>query len=298
MSDLPDLANLDYLGRVNRAIDYVTRNLAEPLKLEAVAKVAAFSPFHFHRIFRAMVGETLHEFVKRTRLERALYLMSHDRRPLTELALEVGFNSSSDFSRSFKAHFGVAPRRFELEAFRAKGRERIGSARIAPAPKATPFSVRVRRLPARRLATLRVFRPFEKGRVPRAAAKLVRWAEPRGLAGGQWYGFMWEEPELVPLEKCRYDVGLEVPEQVPLGEEIFEQRFPAMTVAELAFSGSIEREIQAFEWLYGGWLPRSGFVPDHQPAFEAWNGLPFAHGEAHFELSLQLPIVRARSARR
>ena len=71
MGDLPDLANLDYVQRVNRAIDHVTRNLAQPLQLEDVAKVAAFSTFHLHRIFRALVGETLLEFVKRTRLERA-----------------------------------------------------------------------------------------------------------------------------------------------------------------------------------------------------------------------------------
>ena len=65
MRDLPDLANLDCVDRVNRAIDYVTGNLSEPLKLEEVAKVAHFSSYHFHRIFRALVGETLHDFVTR-----------------------------------------------------------------------------------------------------------------------------------------------------------------------------------------------------------------------------------------
>src|SRR5579883_3000665 len=108
MGDLPNLANVDYVARVNRAIDHVTRNLAEPLKLDEVAKVACFSPFHFHRIFRAVTGETLHDFVKRVRLERALYLMAHRDGPsLTEVALACGFGSSSDFSRSFRAQFGV-----------------------------------------------------------------------------------------------------------------------------------------------------------------------------------------------
>ena len=54
----------------NRAIDHVTNNLASPLKLKDVARVACFSPHHFHRIFRALVGETLATFVKRVRLER------------------------------------------------------------------------------------------------------------------------------------------------------------------------------------------------------------------------------------
>lgn len=291
MADLPDLAKRDYAHRINRAIDHVTRNLAAPLKLEEVAKVAAFSPFHFHRIFRALVGETLLEFVKRTRLERALYLLSHTGLTLTEIALEVGFNSSSDFSRSFKAHFGVPPRRFDLEAWRARGRARFTSQPVAI--DADAFSVRLRELPARRVAYLRVFRPFEPGRVPQAARQLVGWAKQRGLAGGQWLGYQWEEPELVPLEKCRYDVGLEIPEGVVLDEGVSEQRFPPMVVAELELRGSLELEVRAFEWLYGSWLPESGRVPDHQPVFEAWNGLPFAHGEAHFELRIQLAVTGA-----
>ena len=62
------------------------------------------------RIFRALVGETLHAFVKRVRLERALTLMSRrDGSSLTDIALACGFSSSSDFSRSFRGHFGVPP---------------------------------------------------------------------------------------------------------------------------------------------------------------------------------------------
>ena len=107
MSDLAkevsSASTADYVNRINRAIDHVIRNLAESLKLEDVARVACFSPFHFHRIFRSLVGETLAQFVKRVRLERALYLLSHrEGSTLTEIALACGFSSSSDFSRSFR----------------------------------------------------------------------------------------------------------------------------------------------------------------------------------------------------
>lgn len=295
MGDLPDLANLEYASRVNRAIDHVTRYLDQPLDLDAVSRVAAFSPFHFHRIFRAMMGETLHEFVKRTRLERALYLMSHTERSLTEVALEVGFSSSSDFSRSFKAHFGVPPRAFDLAQWRQAGLARLPQQDIASerrSPSDDGFTVTVRTLKPRRVAYTRVFQPFEPGRVQRAAAQLVDWARARGLEGGQWLGSMWDEPELVPLEKCRYDVGLEVPDEAMLDAPFLnEQRYAEMTVAELDFAGSIEREVRAFEFLYGTWLPRSGREPAHLPCFEAWNGLPFAHGDAHFDLRLHLPLA-------
>jgi AraC-like DNA-binding protein len=69
-----------YVERVNLAIDHVVSHLAEPLRLEDVSRAALLSPFHFHRVFQALVGVTLAEFVKRLRLERALFLMAHARR--------------------------------------------------------------------------------------------------------------------------------------------------------------------------------------------------------------------------
>ena len=114
----------EYTERVNRAIDHIVRNLGRPLRLEEVAEAACFSPFHFHRVFKAVVGETLSEFVKRQRLERALYLMSHaPKRSLMSIAIDCGFSSSSDFSRSFKQRYGVPPSVFDLDTFRNSRRE-------------------------------------------------------------------------------------------------------------------------------------------------------------------------------
>ena len=222
VGDLPDLANLDYVDRVNRAIDYVTRNLSEPLKLEDVAKVACFSPYHFHRIFRTIVGETLHDFVKRVRSSgRSTSSRTATDRPLTEIALACGFGSSSDFSRSFRAtlrRVAARVRRRQLPPHEARRDDRrhcpgARGSRACPAgSNPDGFTVRLRDLPARRVAYLRVFRPYEGERVPEAATRLMAWARERGLAGGQWLGYQWDDPEIVALDLCRYDVGVEIPE--------------------------------------------------------------------------------------
>ena len=306
MRDLPDLANLDYVDRVNRAIDYVMRNLSEPLTLEDVAKVAHFSPYHFHRLFRALVGETLHDFATRVRFEAALSLLSHgDRRTLTEVALACGFGSSSNFSRSFRKRFGVSPRAFDVDRFRRARRDEMitslpGGERLARLPAGSNpdgFTVRLRDLPARRIAYVRVLRPYEGERVTQTAARLVAWARERGLAGGQWLRYQWDDPEIVPLELCRYDVGVEVPEAATIDDGVSDTRFPPMKVAEIDIAGSIELELRALDWLYTTWLPCSGFTPDHQPGFEAWVGEPFAHGATHFRVRVQLPVVASASSR-
>ena len=88
-------------------MDYVRSNLAGDLSLEQLARVAYFSPFHFHRIFKVTTGETLASFTRRARLERAAYLMkASPKRELGSIALEVGFSCQSDFSRAFRRLYG------------------------------------------------------------------------------------------------------------------------------------------------------------------------------------------------
>lgn len=298
-------ANDDYVERVNRAIDHVTRNLAEPLKLDDVARVACFSSFHFHRIFRALVGETLADFVKRVRLERAVFLLAHrPKATLTEIALACGFASSSDFSRSFRVHFGVPPRRFDVERHRDARREAMKAAlaspderhrlqRLPPGENPDGFTVRLRDVPPRRVAYVRVHNPYGGDGVLRASQRMLAWARERGLAGGQWLGYQWEDPEIVALEQCRYDVGLELPDGVDVRGEMSVVELPAMKLAEIDVAGPIDLEMRAIDWMYRTWLPASGWAPDHQPGFEAWNGEPFAHGVTHFDLRLQLAVVDA-----
>ena len=300
---MPNLANIDYVERINRAIDFVVNHLAEPIRLEDVARAAAFSPFHFHRIFRGLMGETLANFIKRVRLERAAQLMA--RRPdasITEVALACGFSSSSDFSRSFRKHYRVSPRDFDIEAMRNSQRQSLQDtvskgfdghrlARLPAGKNPDGFSVELRKLPPRRVAYIRVHSPYAGDGVPRAAERLISWARDRGLEGGQWLGYQWEDPDIVPLEHCRYDVGVEVPPGTAGGGEVGTYEFEAMLVAELAISGSIDLEQRALDWLLLTWLPHSGYAPANQPTFEAWRGLPFAHGMHHFELRLLLPIA-------
>jgi AraC family transcriptional regulator len=96
----------------------------------------------------------------------------------------------------------------------------------------------------------------------------------------------------VPLEQCRYDVGLEIPEDVAVDGDVSVGSFAACTAAEIELSGSIELELRALHWLFLDWLPGSGYAPADQPMFEAWNGRPFAHGFEHFEFRVQLPVAR------
>lgn len=305
----PEDVPADTLGRIHRAIDHVVGHLDGDLSLEAVARAARFSPFHFHRIFKALLGETLGHFVKRQRLERALHLMSHaPARSLTDVALACGFSSSSDFSRCFKQRFGVSPSAFDLATFRADRRDEFERAHggvegaprfglLPPGENPDGFEVTLRDLPARTVAYVRVLDPYRSpGAVTAAYEHLLAWAEAHGVADRPWLGYQWDEPEIVALEHCRYDAAVEVDDVRPEGR-IGRYRFPPMRVAEVVLDGDLDLEVRALDWLYGTWLPGSGYVPADLPCFEAWIGRPFAHGTERFTLACHLPVERARAVR-
>lgn len=294
---------IDYVARVNRAIDYIVANVDQPLKLSDVARVACFSSFHFHRVFRSILGETLNQFVLRIRLERALRMLSHEpKSTLTRVALACGFASSSDFSRSFKRRYGVAPSAFAVEEFRQHRRQEWQAAveqpsgthrlhRLPPGRNPDGFVAHLGTLPPRRVAYVRVLDPFRPHVVVEAASRLIGWAREREIADAQWLGYMWDDPEIVAHRDCRYDVAVEAPDAKPDGE-VGVLELPAMRVAQVEIRGPIDLELRALDWLFKTWLPSSDYVPARQPCFESWIGLPFANGTEYFELSVQVPVER------
>jgi len=91
-----------YIARINRVIDHIDAHLAEPLDLPTLAAVAHFSPWHFHRVFQAVTGETLADRVRRRRLEvAAAKLLASPPATALAIALDVGFGSAEVFTRGF-----------------------------------------------------------------------------------------------------------------------------------------------------------------------------------------------------
>ncbi|MCW3068509.1 MAG: Transcriptional regulator [Solirubrobacterales bacterium] len=101
--------------RMLRARDMMDREFAQPLDVPALARVAHISPAHFSRQFRATFAETPHRYLQRRRVERAMELLRETDRPVTEICLDVGFNSPGTFTRTFRAIVGEPP-----SAYRAR----------------------------------------------------------------------------------------------------------------------------------------------------------------------------------
>ncbi len=98
-----------YAERVNRVIEYINTNLHEKLEVKHLAEISHFSPYHFHRIVRAFLGESIGAYISRSRVETAAKLIRYSQLTIEEIAYNVGFETPSSFSKAFKKHFDVSP---------------------------------------------------------------------------------------------------------------------------------------------------------------------------------------------
>lgn len=107
----------EYKKRIVKVIRYINDHLDEELTLEQVAEAAAYSPFHFHRIFRLMTGETLQQYIIRKRLEKsAFYLAVRKNFSLKDIYIQSGFSSHSAFAKAFRKYYGASPSAFRKAA--------------------------------------------------------------------------------------------------------------------------------------------------------------------------------------
>ncbi len=95
--------------RVEKIIALLRASLAENLRLEEIGKRVGCSHFHLSRIFTQEIGKPIFQYLRDLRMERAAELLREGKFNVTQVALEVGYNSSSHFSTAFHAAFGCCP---------------------------------------------------------------------------------------------------------------------------------------------------------------------------------------------
>lgn len=110
----------DYLQSVYKVILYIENNSQDEMTLEELSKVAGFSKYHFHRVFKSIIGESLGDYIRRVRLQKTTIKFKSNRN-ITQIAMESGYETNASFTKAFKKHFGVAPKEFSADAKQIKG---------------------------------------------------------------------------------------------------------------------------------------------------------------------------------
>lgn len=218
-----------YQERVQRVLAYIDQNLDAELDLADLARVAHFSPFHFHRVFRGMVGEPVKEHVRRRRMERAAGRLRSTARPVVEIAFDAGYETPESFTRAFEGRFRMPP-----SVYRKRVQEVV-----------------LRRLDTRRIAALRHVGPYDQ--VGEAWRRLMAWAGP--LRMFSMLGVVIDDPEAAPGAALRYDAAVILTRDVTPPEPIRIDELAGGEYAVMLHPGPYTELGASYAALCGGWLP-------------------------------------------
>lgn len=288
-----------YDQRIQRAIDLIDRRIDQDLSLRRLAQEAGVSPFHFHRIFAALTGESVHALTTRRRLERALALTHRGRRPQWKaVAAEVGYRSPDVFTRAFTRHFGCTPAKFDLEKWWRERPDREQATHVSryylrPAPPVPgDFRVELESRPAADLLVCRVLGAYlHPEKLIAAYGRIRDAARALGLPlAGRLAGASQDDPEFTPLSRCRYDFTLEVPAGTPTPRGFHSSRRAAGHWATARVCGDLAAVDRAWSVLFKSWLPASGLDLRAAPAEEIYHRTPEDIGWEQFDLTLALPL--------
>lgn len=300
-----ELLRREYVSRINRVMDYVNDNLAGDLTLERLAREACFSPFHFHRLFRAMVGETLSDFIRRVRLERAAStLVNNPLKAITAVALDCGFSGSAAFCRAFRERFECSPSEFRKrgkvrrkagKAQRKERQDRAGQREYTSAMKnkknSLKMQVEVKQLPELHVAYVRHTGPYH--RITEAFERLGRWAGPRGLIGGPqatMLGVYHDDPDVTEQSKLRSSACVVVPEGTPVSGEVGTMKIPGGLFAVARFEINDDEYGEAWNQLMSEWFPQSGYQCDDRLCYEVYRNNPEEHPQRKHIIDICEPV--------
>lgn len=316
----------EYISRINRVIDYIEENIDQELSLEQLAGVATFSQFHFHRIFRAMIGETLNHFIHRIRLEKAAsQLLENPRKSITAIALDCGFSGSSAFARAFKHKFKMSASQWrnpENDPYSKKGKTKSNESQtIGKIRKDFDISsyyvqdetqtqtiwrikmkdqqqlqVEVKDMAEFHVAYVRHIGAYQgQGDLfDRLIGKLMKWAGPRNLINfphSQILSIYHDNPKITEEEKLRTSICLTVPEDTKVDGEIGKMTVAGGKYAVARFELATDEFENAWNTIYGGWLPDSGYQPDNRPGFEIYHNDPKDHPENKHIVDICVPVA-------
>ncbi len=234
---------MDYgvaMRSLSEVVDHIEQNLGGDLSLETLARRSGISPWHFHRRFRALVGEAPARHVRRLRLELAGVLLKHSDLPVTQIAFRVGYETHEAFTRAFGSRFGRAP----------------SELRSRPSGVDTPCALRIVRLPARQIAFVRHVGPYAGATAGFDA--LLRWARARGLRPNAVLGVYLDDQDLTEPARWRCEVALVVPPSIQGAGAVRIRTLPAAEWAVFHHAGCVEERRRRYVDVYRSGIPSLG----------------------------------------
>lgn len=275
----------EYQKCVNAVVDYINLHLGEEIDLKSLAKISHFSPFYFHRIMKAFLGEPIGTFIVRTRTEAAARLLRYSDAPIADIAYRIGYSSPSSLSKVFKQFYGISP----LEYRNNKNFVIMKPAIIRPDLELTR---EVKEVSARNVIYIRLFGDYKMNDYGGTYMRLFQFIQEQQLPMGEGLPLCiyHDDPKVTPADKLRTDVCMVMPEAVaPKGDVGFKQ-IPAGRYAIFLYKGSYEYLQAVYDTIYGKHIPEMECTLRDEPSAERYMNNPVTTAPEELLTEIYIPV--------
>lgn len=275
----------EYHRCVNQVVEYINNHLGEEIDLGMLADISHFSPYHFHRIMKAFLGEPLGMFIVRTRVETAARLLRYSTMSVSDIAYRIGYASPSSLSKVFRQFYGISPNEYR------NNKKHVIMKPIEMNPK-LDVSVEERKETSKQLIYIRLTGAYSELDFCKAWERLYAYVQQEKIPAGSMDHICvyHDDPKVTEADKLRTDVCLAVPGAVEPKGEIGVKEIPGGKYLVFRYKGPYSNLCAVYDTIFGHWIPEKGYAVGDKPAYELYVNDPRVTAPEELLTDIYVPV--------
>ena len=274
--------------RMNKVLQFIDETLDMDVNIKSLAKMAFYSEYHFHRLFRTYVGESVYAYRKRLLLERALKFIQFTNKSITEIAFDSGYDNHSSFNKAFKKHFKHSPTQARQKMFE------IDNYTFPDNYKGLNMKVKIIEIEDIPVIATRAVGRFEE-MAAEAWGRMMKFAYGNKLIteNVRRFGITHDDPNVTDSEKIRYDACLDIDADISHLDNFKKMIITGGSYATVMHLGDYNKLDESYGYLFNEWLPNSNYELRDAPCFDQYlNKDPRRTKVENLKTIIHIPIVR------
>lgn len=279
-----------YYERINVVVQYINNHIDEKLDLDYLSNLSCYSPFHFHRIMKSYLGESLGSYIQRSRLKAGAHLLRYTGMPIADISIKVGYETTAAFNKAFKKRFGLAPSQFRADTeyqlpFREPSKIVISMENLTLQPE------------YRVINDFKVIYVSAIGAYGDTSTKLAwdticQYAGANRLFGKdtQMLGIGYDNPKLTEPERCRYEACISISKDVKPDGKIGVKTVSGGKYAVFRLLGSYNQLESSYQYIFGQWVLENSIDLRDVPTFEKYIKSPGDNPNNKLETEIWVPV--------
>ncbi len=279
-----------YFERINKVIHYINNHLDENPDISKLAEIGNYSQYHFHRIMKAYLGESLGAYIIRLRLETAASLLLYSSETVNNIAFNVGYETPSSFTKAFKKRYGISPVEFRKNNSATPKSEQI-KIKFNAMENLKSLQPKIKNVKSKKVIYARALGNYNKS-AEKAWETVCTFAKTKKLFGfkTEFIGISHDDPKITDSEKLRYDACVAITKDVKPEGEIGTQEIPGGKFAVFTHKGPYEKLENSYEYIFGKWLPESKSELRNVHSFEKYLNAPEDTEPEKLRTEIYIPI--------